>query len=556
MRQLSVLMILLVTFSVNGQYLNPIVEELKEGVYNGSAVLTDTHLIYQAQKDGNRSLWSMDLNTKIKEEILVGTARSIITLNNLVYFSVQSEDSNYHLWSTDGTAENTKKTNDTVIDGLIYINGGHLFAQNQQMQLLQLRDQQLINLELRLSSPNNLCAFENNDLIVLPESSEPNTYALIRISGDTISEIYNFTSESSIQPQFTYFNDTCYFSYKDQDGLKTVILPETGEVTLYSPPSDIPAISHFFSHQNRLYVVAGNGYIFNSIYRLTPDLTGHDATITINDFYDFSSTRTVNQLIATVVSGREFESPSTELMLDRDLNVIDTFYTYSVIRSSTATATMSEIILGTTSTNGSIIQRINADNQVLITSINDHQFLGLISNSNSADFYLKLHDDNTGKSNIYSYNDQPRLNDLINGIWHEPDIINQGLVIQKGRRQNGSEYVFTTFYTFDQGEPLWLAGVSDLLPEQQQLEITLYQYDGPQLFQYDVTPDRTVFGRLTLEMETCDQLKATISSDDYNQSINLYRIDDTTYKHLCVDIQPLTLDGTNKVNNLLENGHE
>jgi hypothetical protein len=167
-----------------------------------------------------------------------------------------------------------------------------------------------------------------------------------------------------------------------------------------------------------------------------------------------------------------------------------------------------------------------------------------------------LHDDKTGKSNIYSYNDQPMLNDLINGIWHEPDIINQGLVIQKGRRQNGSEYVFTTFYTFDQGEPLWLAGVSDLLPEQQQLEITLYQYDGPQLFQYDVTPDRTVFGRLTLEMETCDQLKATISSDDYNQSINLYRIDDTTYKHLCVDIQPLTLDGTNKVNNLLENGHE
>jgi hypothetical protein len=334
-----------------------------------------------------------------------------------------------------------------------------------------------------------------------------------------------------------------------------VILPETGEVTLYSPPSDIPAISHFFSHQNRLYVVAGNGYIFNSIYRLTPDLTGHDATITINDFYDFSSTRTVNQLIATVVSGREFESPSTELMLDRDLNVIDTFYTYSVIRSSTATATMSEIILGTTSTNGSIIQRINADNQVLITSINDHQFLGLISNSNSADFYLKLHDDNTGKSNIYSYNDQPRLNDLINGIWHEPDIINQGLVIQKGRRQNGSEYVFTTFYTFDQGEPLWLAGVSDLLPEQQQLEITLHKYEGIQLFEYNNTPNSEVFGQLNIEMKTCNRIYATFNSEPYNLSFNLYRIDDKSFDYLCNQFTPMSID-SNQSETIMEQSND
>ncbi len=570
MKLMAAILVLLATSPANSQFLNQINSPSEEGIYAFKAVLTETKLLYITEKNEADNLWSMDLTSKIKEPLFSLSENRIdwplINLNNQIYFRMGLENRTPFLWRTDGTPENTRQVSETKLTGDIKVRNGRLFSMNSQRKLVQLRNDELINYDINVPGFFAVCAFDENHFVVQTQNQSGDDYSLTRYDNGKITEVYNYSTTVLYQTSSNKFDDSCYFtianSFFNQDELPPTIIsiPEQGEANEFSTASDLPTVAGLFSHQDRLYAIAGNDNNYDSIYRLTTDLTGYDATVTLDGVTEFSFAYSTNHLITSYVKPNDADFATAFVFLDADLNTVPSYPSSAFSAASFfghSEATVSDVIVGFNEGSvDTIIQSISPSNEVSVISIKNHRFRGVISNPNLSQFYLLLNNRNLGYSNIYSLNEKPVLNDLINGTWHDPDIINQGLVVQKGRRSNGSEYVFTTLYTFDQGEPLWLAGVSDLKAEQLQLEITLYQYDGPQLFQYGVTPNREVFGQLTLELETCDQLKITINSDDYNQSLSLLRIDDTSYKHLCVDITALTLDGNNKAELSLENDDE
>lgn len=545
--------------TVNCQYLNPIIEYSNEGAFSDSVVLSESHLVYSAEKNSIESLWSMNLETKVKQKLFTGSVRSLSVHNNLIYFTAEYESNRYHLWSSDGTTANTKKISNTMIvpNGQIYTNQGQLFIQNEQLQLHQIQNNQLINFEVKPLNPNSLCQLNNNDWVILSESQEPNTYILNRKVGTENNAFYQFSSEEMTLPRFVNSGSYCYFSYRDQGVLLTRRISEYDDVTTVPHPSDLSNISFYFSHKNRMYAVAGEDYVYNSIYRLTADLSSYDKSATLNDNFVFDAANSRNNLIAARVREDFFEGRSAKVFLDAELNFIPTYYnTTGQPAIDKAHVVQSDVVNGFSSyQHGAVIQTINSSNEVSLVNTQDYYFRNIISNPDSAEFFLILTDKRSVKTEIFSFTESPVLNSLINGIWHEHDIYSQGLVVQKGRRNNGSEYVFTTFYTFDEGEPLWLAGNAEFLPQQDQLNITLHKYDGIQLFEYDNTPNREVFGQLKINIETCNRIFASFSSEPYNISLNLYRIDDKSYDYLCNQFRHLPFDSI-KSEILMEHNHD
>ncbi len=562
MKAISTVILLVLTWSATGQYLTPIINEKAEGQYIGSSTMTDTKLIYQTKKDEIYHVWSMDLATKAKETIFTTDNHypvSAFTIyNDFVYFTARNEVYERLLWRTDGTAANTTQISNEPLDeyGSLNIKGNQMFGINNQNQLLQLKNDSLVKLPITVSSIRHICVFGDDNFIVQTGSEASKNYTFKRLKDGVISNVYQYKANNNYQARFTPFKSNCFFRYFDyDDGLKVIQIPLQGEAKTFSVHADIPPIKRIFTHLDRLYVIAGEEYNRNHVFRLTPDLLSYDASVSIYEGFLFGRPNSFNELMVSVVSQNQYEPFSYYVLMDADLNFIPHHYSFFQIPYGGPTAVGADVLLGTDSFyEDAVLERFKPNGELEILSIKDHFFRAIISNS--ADFYLLLSNDNFGSSNIYALTDQPNITTQINGNWIEPDIINQGLVVQQGQRQDGSEYVFTTLYAFNEGRPIWLAGASELTAEQQKLTIDLYEYDGLELFEHDATPARTAFGQLQLELETCDRLKASISSEIYNQSLNLYRVDDTSFKYLCAEIEPLFLESPNNTVINLEVGHE
>ncbi|MGJ8662188.1 MAG: hypothetical protein ACSHWU_01000 [Marinicella sp.] len=548
MKAVSVIILVVLTWSASGQYLTPLIKEQIEGRYVGSSIMTESKLIYQTLKDESYSLWSMELKTKVKEKIYTGinnnSVGSPFLFNGLVYFFARNENYESNLWRTDGTASQTQLVSNEPIRGM-RIKDNQMFFVNQQNRLSQFKNNTIVELPFITSSLNHICVFGEDNLIVQTNSEADDTYTFKRLNNGVITNVYQYKAVNNYQANFTLFKDNCFFQYYDyEDGLKVIQIPLQGHTKEFAVHDDIPPIKRVFTHLNRLYVVAGTGYNKNRIYRLTPDLFSYDATTTISDRYLFGTPRSQNDLMVSVVTQNQYEPFSLYMVLDADLNIIPHHYGFYQVPYGGPAVVGSDLLLATNTFHEDVVlERFKPNGGLDILSIKDHFIYRIISNSD--DFYLVLGNDTLGSTNIYALTDKPNITPKINGNWIEPDIINQGLVVQQGQRQNGSEYAFTTLYVFNEGRPLWLAGITELSTEQQTLTVDLYQYDGLELFELDATPERTVFGQLQLELETCDQMKISINSDIYNQSMSLYRVDDTSYNHLCAQIEPILLEGPN-----------
>ncbi|MCB1582499.1 MAG: hypothetical protein KDI92_05490 [Xanthomonadales bacterium] len=524
-------------------------------------VMDENYLIYQTIQNNNHSLWSMNLESKAKEKIFsssIGGISKLIKNNGAFYFTAMNDSNKYNLWQTNGTLTSTHKISDIELErGSINVVSDQLFTINTASQLLLFKNNELIEQDVFNPMISNICVFNSEEYIVEVRNEQNMTNVFKRYKNGVLNDVYVYDSRNGYAADLIRFKNSCFYSYRDNESNERlfVTIPKSGEAELFETEAEIPTISKLFTHNDRLYAIAGDDYIFKSIYRFTDDLKDTDATVTINNHYSFSHLFSNRDLISAWITQNQYEPVSTILFFDADLNSIPTFISFSQSYSDIPHDIGTDVVLGFDDyREETVIQTINAENEVSLITIKNYGFNRVVTNGNEK--YLYLSNDNSKTSNLYSLNDKPILNDLINGSWHEPDIGNQGLMVQKGRRHDGSEYIFVTLYTFDQGQPLWLAGVSDLIAEQTELEINLYQYNGLELFEYNATPNRKVFGQLKLEMETCDRLIMSINSDDYNKTFPLYRIDDSSYNHLCADIRTLTLDNKLSKNKYKEVIHE
>ena len=567
MMRLCLILLTMFFAQANGQFLNQINTPTEEGTYGYKNILSQTHLIYVSENAEADMLWSLNLTNKTKTSLLnIPNNRVLspfIAVDNRIYFSMEVNDSRPMLWSTDGTQEGTTQVSDVAINGRITTSNGQLFGMNRQNQLIQLKNNEVIEHTINLPSNFSICAFDENNFIVQTQEQPGNDYQLKRYLNGVVTNVFDYSSTVLFQTSSFLFDDRCYFNvvnsfFDDLELPPTVItVAEQGEGEEFNSETGVPTLGLLFPHQNRLYAVAGNDGFYNGIYRLTEDLEGYDAQFILEDGNEFGFADSTNQLISAYTKPNDSFFITSLAYFDSDLNTIPSYPYSSDLLFTNSQASQSAVIAGFREENRTtVIQQLDSENTPSIIQIKNFDLVQVITNPYTDELFLALSPPLT-QPKLYSINENPIINDLINGTWHDPEIPNQGLVVQKGRRNDGSEYVFTTLYTYDQEEPLWLAGVSDLKAEQQQLSITLYQYDGPQLFQYNTTPNQDVFGELTLELLNCDQLKLTISSEIYHNSLTFFRIDDTSYDHLCADISPLTLNQINtSLTNKMEHVHE
>jgi hypothetical protein len=130
---------------------------------------------------------------------------------------------------------------------------------------------------------------------------------------------------------------------------------------------------------------------------------------------------------------------------------------------------------------------------------------------------------------------KPAAGSAMQGPWIDTQYPNQGLSIQHGIRDNGTEYIYTTLYLFRDGAPFWLAGATDVVAGQAEVDIELFEFNGAN-FLDNQAPDQIPFGFMNLKFTTCDQMQATVSYGDSITSLDLRRVDDRSFQSRCFDV--------------------
>ncbi len=556
--KLSVILVFaMMATSVNSQYINQIIDEEKEGVYYSTSYLTETHLYYQTQKNTDISLWSMDLTTKKKEKLVDSLYDTegdddtqaidyIKTYRDQIYFSHINESYDRYLWLTDGTKTGTQRVNNTRLNsgGKFGVFKEELFAENIDMYLIQLRNNVFITHDIKHPSLDHICVFSEDDFIIQSRNAAADTFTLNRIKGSTKTAFYTYSSTYDDDAGFETYNDSCLFTHTANGMRKVMNVPENGDPNFISELENVSSIKRLINHLGRIYISSLNtDSSIQAIHRLSEDLIEIDASIEINDVFSIQSISSENHLLNAVIEYKNSGGLMAHTFFDKELNGINTpFKLYNNLNQSTYSSDLNVTNIFNDDRDDAVIQTINSQNNISLLSIKNHYITEVITNSNSTAIYLVLYDRNLGAKNIYSLNDQPPINNSINGTWHEYDIINQGLVIQKGKRHDSSDYIFVTLFVFDQGQPLWLAGVSELALDQKTINIDLYKYDGIQMFEYDTAPTQELYAQISMNLANCNTLNLTFSSETYNQSLPLYRIDDTSYRHLCPEVKAINPD--------------
>ena len=130
---------------------------------------------------------------------------------------------------------------------------------------------------------------------------------------------------------------------------------------------------------------------------------------------------------------------------------------------------------------------------------------------------------------------QPAAGSAMQGPWIDTQYPNQGLSIQHGIRDNGSEYIYTTLYLFRDGAPFWLAGATDVVAGQPDVDIELFEFNGANFLDNNA-PNRIPFGFMNLRFTACDQMQASVSYGSSMTSLDLRRVDDRSFQTRCFDV--------------------
>jgi hypothetical protein len=299
---------------------------------------------------------------------------------------------------------------------------------------------------------------------------------------------------------------------------------------------ELANIFRIFPYKDRIYVYASSaqsGYVY-SLFRLNSDLTGFDAQYVLNEDFAFTNQMSLTEDYIIVQSTTPNASPPINFVYYLDANLQQNESLGGLnqsIPTAYPTADGEFFAFSSVSTYSEIIDQNNS-NPLVIT---DSFVSEVITNQQSTEVFLKLTDRSSQKQSIVKVADIPDINDSTAGIWHDPSIKNQGLVINKGQRTDGSDYLFVSVYTQQNGQPLWLAGVSNIELPQQEITIQLTRYEGAGFFEHTI-PTESVWGNVTLKMTGCNAIQATFDAVIGGVTvIDLQRIENTLFNHLCSD---------------------
>jgi ELWxxDGT repeat protein len=543
------------TLTVNAQYVSQINDPLSEGAYNYNSVMTADKLIYPTRTNELNMLWSYDHQSGEKQ-LVYSTAGDMSLIHNydlgVIYFTAPCSDGGTCLWQTEGTPASTRMVSQQQVGrGNVSIIQGQLLVVGAEGTLMQLINGELVDRGIEVFLAYETCLFDEQNLVAIEYRVNQSPNRILQNNQGTITEVLTFQPDFSYNTHFISYQGHCYLHYLEQNVWKIIRLAADGSTLSFNETTGLPASQRVFVHQDRLYATSGTDDPHDTIHRLTEDLSGTDASLQADSGHSFLYTTSNNQLIVATIE-RHTGTGYRYQAMDADLNEIPAQVTdYSNWIHGGGRAFFSDVILARTlSGQGTLLETINPDNQLSSYIINNLQFIQMVSHPLTDVIYMGLGGEPTaGEPALYKLTPQPVINDLLDGSWHDPAIHSQGLVVQRGQRPDGSQYLFTTLYTYLNGEPLWLAGNTDVLTAQSMVTVDLYQFSGIGLFESGATPENEAIATMTLQLTQCNKLAVELVVDGQSLELLMQRIDDNSAEFACFQAKPVAVTDNQPANN-------
>ncbi|MFV0542637.1 MAG: hypothetical protein ACK5L8_02995 [Marinicella pacifica] len=551
--------ILLLTFfifsacAVNALTLNPLIEA-PDGhtIINQEPLLFNEKIIFVTEKDEGYTLWAYDLTsneyTSLQEFDNYFSPRFYV-LGDYFYLK-DSFDPNI-VWRSDGTADGTTTAGSNIFyttplvqrGDLIFARGGSLGG-----NLIVMGEQgiaEYINHLNQSTSGNSTvglaCGFSIHDVIYSSRTTF-GQHTLTRIRpGNNVDYTPELPQGFELWPERVWFyEDTCFFHIDTyiQSG-DILVIPKQGDHYFLGEQLGFSEVNYLTRFKDHFYLMAEDEDRQNHIVKLSLDLSTVVKQVEFDSFAIVSLIVSNDYLIAYTHSGPAASPPAwTTGYFDEDLNQISglggpfTDVPQIYLRDGGETVVINH------HTNGLNLKTLTTDitRELPGLDLNQKELISVITDKDETETYAIIKDLRSGQSSIKSLDTIPDVGSLSVGNWFDPDYQSQGMSVVEGLRDDGSRYLFVTLYLFRDGEPLWLAGTSNINYPQPTLDIELGAYSGPGLWQPDTTAQVEKFADMTLSMSGCHQLMVNfITVDGQTFSLELQRMVNNDIKLYCKD---------------------
>ncbi|MGJ8662189.1 MAG: hypothetical protein ACSHWU_01005 [Marinicella sp.] len=512
--------------------------------------VVEQKLIFRAHFQNHIGMWVYDKTTNQTTNLVPPVEDQRIhrmtQYKGEVYFLFAPADQPYtsKLWKTNGTLAGTTQVSEirfygsswpdldlVVQNGVLYGRGGGVILTYDGNVFSQYGS------ELYSANLSKICVFSNSDFITNDYFGERR---LVRVNGSIETDLTSVIPEEFRLVSMVEINQSCFMHIEQgssyNDPVDVIKITESGEVSFFSETPGLEYIHQIFEYDDKVFALkTGPEYLSAaSMLGFVGDTTTIDFTWTLENGRFIEPKIVSDKLFIQFNQRPGFNA--RHYLLDTDLNP-------ELIRL--APDYQSPQLFMSDSIQAMVFTDREQRDQIEVDLINDDQtldswhsqgftFKHATTTDTTEEIYYVLKSLTNGSLGIYTLNDEPSIGKLLNGLWVAPGLNNQGLSIQQGQRALGSNYITVTFYTFRDGDPLWLAGVADYLPNQQSIDIDLFEYAGTNFLELVEEPSKGWFGQINLQMSGCDQLQASIKHDNQLIDFNMRRVDNINHKTLCL----------------------
>lgn len=506
-------------------------------------LLVNNRLVFLGKYQENYAVWSMNESAQEKELLVDLGSERVFGLNKIgdyIYFTDTRK-----VWKTNGVQSGTTEIYSSYgLSSHIRNSGDILYSVKGSTEVITFVDDTPFVVPLTDhpvgASISDLCAFEKDNFIVYSSSGLP--------------EIEHFKNGSVTLIQIPQINESLKMVNYNGHCIVVVDQPESNKQVwqVNADGSFISMNDTLFSSGNIKSILSHGEHIFvfhtdidqkSTLKRLSMDISSVDLEVELND--------PTSELVSLV----DWSSQQDYIRLNSSLNLINSpgvdpssfvmthFYSKDLDQIENGEflqdkpdlyQSNSEKFLFFPNNNRLLTNAFDNDENQQSLPLSLYQTHVVISDKDSDSLFVFSKD--PYEKNVLSKLDETiNIGDQINGLWGNPSIENQGLVIKKGQRQNGSEYIVVSIYTFQDGNPFWLAGDIDIQHPEKDITVDMYEFQGPSFLESNITPERIAFGQLNIQMKSCDSINVTLTSNGIEFSTEMLRIDDTTYSGICFD---------------------
>lgn len=532
---------LLLTLTVSDSFANSRTQVISDTeslkLSHWQAQQINNRVIYHATDESGPALIARDNATGQSQVLYSGELMhpGMVKIGDEVFFASES-DADKFLWKSDGSLSGTTQLSSTQLHDTLIAVDSFVLSKGINGDLVISDGIETTSHQQNFLDPESTCVFDLDHVISLDFDLYEHTTHLVLFQNSQATII-----DTPREPDYFLISNDVMFAHNGFCYVKTrenfMKIDSNGEVEYLNDAWQTFEAFTLFPFQDQLYVI-GNDDQGNFIGRLSSNSSELISTFRVDWYQWIYGHQTYDNMIAISTSTPSASPPiNISYFLNPDLIQIGNLGGPHINAPTPHPFDGGHLFMAYRSNNGSVGQHLAHDVSMtnLLIEMNDSVIESVASDAGSGDVFLQLRDKLTLKRSIEWLTEKPSIGKSINGLWYDPEIENQGISIHQGQRPDGSEYVFVTVYTFKDDEPFWLAGVADITHPQSSLSVTLANFQGGQMFQSGNSPTQNTFGTVELEMTGCNQIKASLQSGTIGWVLNLKRIDNTQFSHLCLE---------------------